>query len=144
MYFSQTRNESYPLPSNMFIRFIVCEFLHANFIHLTVNLFSWYQFKVVKEQLGARKFLCVLLYFILACPCIEMVLAYFFVFSEHVGFSGVLFGFLTYLPPSKIYWIKVSPTIAPLLLVIAAGTNVPNSSFVGHIAGASLPLGCCS
>lgn len=111
-------------------------FVHLDPYHLMVNLFALYALSRVEQQLGAKKFIGLIVFLLIFTTLVEVIVHKIYTqIPCSIGFSGVLFGVMT--------WELVTNRELDLVLVLAivAMVAVPSLqsekvSLLGHAVGA--------
>lgn len=111
-------------------------FTHIEYSHLISNIYSLYAISRIERQLGMKKFICLLI-FLLMFNTIVTWLARLYIknWNCSIGFSGILFGLLSW----EIFSNKsvdINIIISIVILVITPSINGKNISFIGHLLGA--------
>ena len=72
-------------------------FIHIDFEHLLANLFGLYSLSRVERNMGTKPFFFLVLYLLIVSSVIESIIHKIFKnIPCSIGFSGVLFGVMTY------------------------------------------------
>jgi len=117
------------------LRKIVTTFLHANTLHLIVNLMNVYSLNVIEERVGSKKYLYQIVYFVVMNACVEELIDRFYVTPYSVGFSGVLFGLYTLYPVNKVFGFSCDPKYSVFILLVVTQVIMERVSFIGHLSG---------
>jgi len=119
-------------------------FLHANIVHLLLNLFSLVLFGVILENfIGTKKFL--LLFF--GSGIISSFIASFF-YTSALGASGAIFGILgalAVIKPKMMIWAYGMPmpmiigAIVYLVInIFGAYYQLGNTGYIAHLSGLAI------
>jgi membrane associated rhomboid family serine protease len=111
-------------------------FVHIETYHLMANLLALYAITRVERDIGPKRFASLILFLIIFTSVIEVIVHKIFVgFPCSVGFSGILFGIMT--------WELITKKGLNLIIIlsiigIVAMPSVQNSkvSLIGHAVGA--------
>lgn len=127
--------KSIPCGKNMLSNF-VGNFVHTEASHLIVNLYALYALSSVEQQLGAKKFFSLLTFLVIFNTLIETG---FQSINKDVpcsiGFSGVLFGVMTWeIVSNKGIDFYIITSIGALVLL--PSLNDSKASLSGHAIGA--------
>lgn len=117
---------------------ILSNFTHIEIEHLLANLYALYALSRVELQMGFKSFIW-LLVFLLGFNTIADFLARRFIkgWRCSIGFSGVLFGMLTWeLVSMKTKKIDITLIIAIIVMVVAPSIHNNKISLAGHAIGA--------
>jgi membrane associated rhomboid family serine protease len=111
-------------------------FVHVDSYHLIANLFALYALSRVEREIGAKRFLSLVVFLLIVNTLVETMIHK--VYSEMkctIGFSGVLFGIMTWEIVSKkeLDFILVLSICA---MVLMPSIQNPKASLVGHTVGA--------
>lgn len=112
-------------------------FIHIEPYHLMANLFALYALSRVERNIGAKKFITLIVFLLIFNTIIEVALHKLFPkIPCSIGFSGVLFGIMT--------WELVTNQELDFILLVSIGAMVlspsimnPKASLLGHAAGAA-------
>lgn len=133
LYFSNAIN-TLPCGTNLVSK-LTSNFVHIDFYHLVSNLVGLFALSKIEEKLGAKKFLLLILFLVTITSAIEIVLHKLFKsYPCSIGFSGILFGILTY----EITTLhKFDPLLlVPIFTTIFLPSNAEKTSILGHFIGA--------
>lgn len=111
-------------------------FIHLDPYHLMSNLFALYALSRVEQQLGAKKFIGLIIFLLIFTTFVEVLVHKIYIqIPCSIGFSGILFGIMT--------WELVTNKELDLILVLSiiAIVAVPSIqsekvSLLGHSIGA--------
>jgi membrane associated rhomboid family serine protease len=111
-------------------------FVHIDPYHLMVNLFALYALSRVERELGAKKFISLIVFLLIFTSVTEVMIHKVYPYIPcSIGFSGVLFGIMT--------WELVSKKELDMLLIftiigMVVLPSIQNSkaSLLGHAVGA--------
>ncbi|MBK6861149.1 MAG: rhomboid family intramembrane serine protease [Saprospiraceae bacterium] len=137
--------------NRQFYRWLSCGFLHANWLHLGLNLFVLYQFgstieHVYKAQFGfyVGGFLFILIYFIiLIAGCIPTYFHHlnntrYSSIGASGAISGILFIYVLYYPFQLLYLFGMVPIpailFAPLYLIYSWWASKNPNDHIDHYA----------
>jgi len=135
-----------------YYRMFSSAFLHANIMHIGMNMLSTYAIgSLLEKQLGTLALIVTMLWSaIIACSlnlCIAMLANYLlgyekWMYDHAVGFSGVLFHLSVlecHLSPqfsrSLFGMVNVPSALYPWALLVVLQLFMPNLSFMGHLCG---------
>ncbi|EFJ41829.1 hypothetical protein VOLCADRAFT_45044, partial [Volvox carteri f. nagariensis] len=148
-------------------RALISQICHFELLHLVLNISSLWGLAALAEGAPAEdsasgaargpslvptlEYLRVSLLLLLTCAAICLALHHVavavlglerFRHSLLVGYSGVLFGWMTLIAWgefrggfSLLGWSSVSATVAPFLLLLVTQALLPTASFLGHLSG---------
>lgn len=113
-------------------------FVHTNVYHLLTNLFSFYSIAYVEQKLGPKTFFGLIIFLLIFNTIFE-----FIVHSINknipcsIGFSGILFGLITYeFVSSKGKEIDIRILLSILLKTLIPSIQDKKASLLGHMVGA--------
>lgn len=133
-----------------YYRIITATFCHLNFLHLVFNMGSLYTVGVLESALGSYYYFHRTILLIFLSEAIWMLITYVlvkrfnmerFATSSAVGYSGVIFGWMTILQlyqPSfaiPLPGLNIPITFAPFISLVITQMLVPQASFLGHLSG---------
>lgn len=127
--------KSVPCRKNMTDNFL-SSFVHVDSVHIFANLYTLYALSRVEIQLGSKKFF-ILIVFLLCINTIFKTLLHKMTnkIPCSIGFSGVLFGIMTWeIITNRGFDMNIATSI--ILLVILPSLQFRNVSFTGHLIGA--------
>jgi membrane associated rhomboid family serine protease len=111
-------------------------FVHVDSYHLFANLFSLYALSRVEREIGAKRFLGLVVFLLIFNSLVETMIHK--VYSEMkctIGFSGVLFGIMTWEIVSKKELDSIL-ALSIFAMVLMPSVQNPKASLVGHTVGA--------
>lgn len=111
-------------------------FVHTDPYHLLANLFGLYSIARIEREIGTKKFICLLIFLLLFTSITEVALHKLYdKMPCSIGFSGVLFGLITWEMVTKRE-LDFVLLVSIVMLVTAPSVNNPKVSFMGHAVGA--------
>lgn len=112
------------------------QFVHIDIYHLFFNIYTLYSLSRIEREMGYKSFIYLLIFLLIFNTIVEYFLRYIFTNLKcSIGFSGILFGFITWDMVSKKQLDK-ELIISIILLIFLPSTNSQKVSFVGHTIGA--------
>ena len=110
-------------------------FTHVEMAHLLSNLFALYALSRVEEEMGSKSFRWLLIFLLVFNTLIEYVVRSIWDFKCSIGFSGILFGLITWEIVSNK---NISIEVILSIIVIVIGPSMQNKqlSLEGHAIGA--------
>lgn len=111
-------------------------FVHIDTVHLISNLFALYAVSRVEMYMGFQPFICLLIFLLIFNTLAEVVAKRLFTsLNCSIGFSGILFGFMTWELASQM---KVDVELVIAITIMIAGPSIQHSnvSLSGHLIGA--------
>lgn len=111
-------------------------FIHIEKYHLISNLIALYALSRIEEKIGMKRFLLLIIFLLVFNTIIETItLKLYPSFKCSIGFSGVLFGVLSWeLVMTKK--IDIYLVLSILLITVTPSLKNKNISLVGHMVGA--------
>jgi membrane associated rhomboid family serine protease len=112
------------------------QFIHVDFLHLLSNLYGIYSLSRVENKHGPKKFFLLLLFLLVINTVIESVLHKIIKYPCSIGFSGILYGVLTFeivCDKNNLDYVLVGSIITNIFVTKIFKNNV---SLQGHIVGA--------
>jgi membrane associated rhomboid family serine protease len=111
-------------------------FVHIDPYHLMVNLFALYALSRVERELGAKKFISLIVFLLIFTSVTEVMIHKVYPYIPcSIGFSGVLFGIMTWeLVSKKELDIVLIFTI--IGMVVLPSIQNSKASLLGHAVGA--------
>lgn len=126
-----------PLPASPVTNFgqvFMSNFVHTDFYHLLGNLMALYGLSRMEEKLGMKKFVLLTAYLLVMNSIIEVSLHKILGIPCGIGFSGVIFGFLTFeMTIEKKVDIYLGLSVLSMVMGSVKGTHI---SLMGHAVGA--------
>ena len=113
-----------------------CNFIHIEPSHLMANLYALYALSRVERDIGSKKFTALIIFLLIFNSIMETIMHKIFPTIPYaIGFSGVLFGIMTWeiVSKQKLDMVLVSSIAA---MVIIPSMKNSNTSFMGHSIGA--------
>jgi len=121
---------------NSFQEVFCSNFCHIEIVHLLSNLFSLYALSTVEQQMGFKPFAWLMIFLLLFNTLAEYFVKKLLNYSKcSIGFSGILFGVMTWDIISKKK-IDLEVAAAILISVFSPSLTGKNISFTGHAIGA--------
>lgn len=111
-------------------------FVHIEPYHLMANLFALYALSRVERELGAKRFIGLIVFLLIFTTLTEVVIHKAYnQLPCSIGFSGILFGIMAWelVTKRKLDMVLVLSIIA---LVAAPTIQNPKASLMGHSVGA--------
>jgi membrane associated rhomboid family serine protease len=122
--------------NNIIWREIISTFIHGNISHLLCNLISVYSLHNIEHCEGSKTYFYKTCYFIIMNALITEFLTKFFDISFSVGYSGVLFGFITLYPADNIFGlITFDKLYYPFIWLYVVQIIFDKAHFIGHLIG---------
>ncbi|KAI8807125.1 hypothetical protein BJ742DRAFT_813521 [Cladochytrium replicatum] len=132
-------------------RILTSPMLHANFLHLLLNMLAFLPLGVRAEKAnGSLKFACILLILVVLSQVTTVLLSYIvdsvvttgYLSACIIGFSGVIFGMITSMEcmdhrPRPMFGnvLSVPASLYPWVLLVIIQIVLPSASMIGHIGG---------
>jgi len=111
-------------------------FVHVDKIHLISNLYALYAISRVEQEMGFQPFIWLLIFLLIFNTLAEVVVKYIWKdFPCSIGFSGVLFGLMTWELMSKMKF-DVELIISIVIMVVGPSLRNNKVSLSGHAIGA--------
>lgn len=114
----------------------ICNFIHTDFFHICSNLYGLYSLSRVENRIGSKKFFILILYLLITNTVFESILHRLIKTPCSIGFSGVLYGVLTFELFSNLNFPDITLISAIFLNMIIAKFSSTKSSLSGHLIGA--------
>ena len=109
-------------------------FIHVSPLHLIMNMYAFYQFSSIETIIGSIQYLILIMGLAILQTIIEMMTKNFFDLTCSIGFSGILYGIIT--------WILLSGQqtnsqmmIAVILSIFISSAQDTQLSLAGHLMG---------
>lgn len=114
---------------------IKSHFIHTDPFHIVSNLYALYAISRVEQKMSSKKFILLILFIVLVSSVLEVVVHKIIPSIPcSIGFSGVLFGLMTWeLVTEKTIDIYLLSSIVMLVYASSRGKNI---SLSGHAIGA--------
>ena len=134
-------------------RIFAYQFVHSGFFHILMNsitLITWVGPKLEKNLFGSFLFFYLNVLFCILTSIFHILITYTVSYLTQtilnecsMGYSGVLFGFITIyanqiIPssqPMTVCFFRVSNKVYPWVLLLFCQLFFPNVSFIGHLSG---------
>jgi membrane associated rhomboid family serine protease len=114
----------------------ITNFVHINLKHLVVNLYALYTLSRVEQEMGLKSFIWLIIFLLLFNTLIEFIIRiYWKNIKCSIGFSGILFGIVTWEIASKRK-IDIEMILAIIIMVIVPSLQNKKASIIGHFIGA--------
>lgn len=113
----------------------ISNFIHTDFFHVAANLYGLYSLSRVELDIGPKKFFTLLIFLLVFGTVLEGILHRIINTPCSIGFSGVLYGIMTF----EIMYNKkfdYNIFISIILNIIVSKLGNRNLSLNGHIIGA--------
>jgi membrane associated rhomboid family serine protease len=114
----------------------ISNFIHTDFIHLVSNLYGIYSLSRVEVKIGPKNFFGLLIFLLIFNTLFESILHKLINTPCSIGFSGVLYGVLTFEIVSNINKFDYNLVASIILNIIVAKIGAKNLSLIGHLVGA--------
>jgi membrane associated rhomboid family serine protease len=125
-----------------FKKIFMSNFIHIEASHLISNLYALYSLSRVEQEMGIKSFIYLVIYLLLCNTLIEFIAKKIFPqLGCSVGFSGVLFGLITWEMSSKKS-VDINLILSVILMVTSPNIQASlegkekKISLSGHIIGA--------
>lgn len=134
MYFTQLIKQ---VPCNdKIIPNFFSNFVHTDFNHLIGNILSLYAFSRIEKELGMKKFISLLIFLLSFNTIIDTTIHNLFPnIPCSIGFSGVLFGIMTWEISTK-QEVNIYIIASVIFTVILPSIQNTKISLSGHLIGA--------
>ena len=111
-------------------------FVHIDPQHLILNLYALYALSRVEEKIGSKQFIALIVFSLVFNTVVESAIHRWLNTPCSIGFSGVLFGILTWelITTRKMDLYLLAAVVA---MVAAPSMIDKNVSLVGHAVGAA-------
>jgi membrane associated rhomboid family serine protease len=111
-------------------------FIHTESSHIFSNLYSLYAISRVERKMKGKRFILLVLFIVTVSSLLEVIIHRVFpTLPSSIGFSGILFGLMTWeLVTEKTIDVYLLSAIGLMLTLPSMGNR--NVSFDGHAAGA--------
>lgn len=125
------------VPCNKTIKDVfLSNFVHLDTAHLISNLYALYALSRVEKQMGYKSFIWLFIFILLLNTLLEFVVKKMFSnVNCSIGFSGVLFGLMTWEITSNNE-VDIQIILAIIATVLSSSFGKNNISLVGHFIGA--------
>jgi len=111
-------------------------FVHIDPYHLMVNLFALYALSRVERELGAKKFISLIVFLLIFTSVTEVMIHKVYPYIPcSIGFSGVLFGIMTWEFVSKKE-LDIVLIFTIIGMVVLPSIQNSKASLLGHAVGA--------
>lgn len=111
-------------------------FVHIDAAHLVSNLYALYAISRVEKEMGLKPFIWLLIFLLIFNTLGEFIVKYMWKdLPCSIGFSGILFGLMTWELVSKKNF-DIELMIAIVIIVVGPSLNSAKVSLYGHIIGA--------
>lgn len=114
---------------------IISSFIHIHLSHLMCNLFTVYTLRKIEKFEGSQMYLYKIIYFVVINAFLIERLSEFYDPGLAIGYSGVLFGFITLYPKNNIFGYECKEEYYPFILLFLAQIFHERASFIGHLIG---------
>jgi membrane associated rhomboid family serine protease len=112
----------------------VSQFIHTDFFHLASNLYGIYSLSKVENKYGPKKFFSLIIFLLVFNTIAEGVLHRIINTPCSIGFSGILYGVLTFeLVCDKFDYLLFGSIVTNIFIGKVFKSNV---SLQGHLIGA--------
>lgn len=110
-------------------------FIHIEPVHLMSNLYTLYALSRVEQALGAKRFVTLLIFLLVLNTIIETTINKKFNVPCSIGFSGVLYGIMTWelVTQKQLDFYLITSIL--VMLIVPSLTN-QKISIIGHVVGA--------
>ena len=125
------------VPCNKTIKDVfLSNFVHLDTAHLISNLYALYALSRVEKQMGYKSFIWLFIFILLLNTLLEFVVIKLFNnVNCSIGFSGVLFGLMTW-EITRNNEVDIQIILAIIATVLSSSSGKNNISLVGHFIGA--------
>ena len=111
-------------------------FTHIDLSHLMSNLYALYAISRVEKQMGFKSFFWLLVFLLIFNTLVTwLARVYIKNWKCSIGFSGILFGLLTWEISSQKS-VDINIIISIVIMVVTPSLNSTNISLIGHTLGA--------
>lgn len=111
-------------------------FVHIDTTHLVSNLYALYAISRVEQEMGLKPFIWLLIFLLVFNTVGEFIVKYIWKdLPCSIGFSGILFGLMTWELVSKKNF-DIELIIAVVIIVVGPSLKSTKVSLSGHIIGA--------
>lgn len=117
-----------------FLSSIVSNFLHMDIIHLIFNLYGLYILSRLEVEVGSTHFGIILVFIVLINTFIEILLHKLINLPCSIGFSGILYGILTYELISENKQVSYDIALIVIYDIIASRFD-KRISLISHFIG---------
>lgn len=109
-------------------------FLHIDWFHLILNMYTFYRLIPLELVYGSSFYLLLIGLLLLFQTLIEWTINHYFAINCSIGFSGILFGLVTWMTLSlhNQDWMMLAPLI---LSIFSSSARDPRLSLLGHLLG---------
>lgn len=118
------------------VSIFMSQFVHTDFLHLLSNLYGLYSLSRIENKYGPKKFFGLLIFLLLINAAAESVLHKIIKSPCSIGFSGILYGVLTFemiCDKNNLDYVLLGSIITNIFVTKIFKSNV---SLQGHIIGA--------
>lgn len=113
----------------------ISNFIHTDFFHIAANLYGLYSLSRVELSLGPKKFFILLIFLLIFGTIFESVIHKLIKTPCSIGFSGLLYGIMTFeIMYNKKFDYNIFTSIILNIIVSKLGNR--QVSLTGHIVGA--------
>jgi membrane associated rhomboid family serine protease len=115
-----------------FVSTFLSNFVHIDPYHLVANLIAIYALSRVEEEIGAKRFIGLIVFLLVFNTIAETLLYKFTKIPCAIGFSGVLFGVMTWeiVARHELNWLLL------VAMIIIPSIQNPRASVISHAIGA--------
>jgi membrane associated rhomboid family serine protease len=112
------------------------QFVHIDSVHLISNLYALYAISRVEQEMGFKPFIWLLIFLLSFNTLVEYIVRKLWKdLPCSIGFSGILFGLMTWELVSKKD-LDRELILAIIIMVIGPSLKTKNVSLLGHSVGA--------
>jgi membrane associated rhomboid family serine protease len=112
----------------------ISQFIHTDFLHLVSNVYGIYSLSKVENKYGPKKFFGLIIFLLVFNTIVEGVLHKIINTPCSIGFSGILYGVLTFeLVCDKFDYLLLGSIVTNIFIGKVFKSNV---SLQGHLIGA--------
>lgn len=118
------------------ISIFMSQFIHTDFLHLVSNLYGIYSLSRIENKYGPKKFFILLIFLLFINTAAETVLHKIINSPCSIGFSGILYGVLTFetvCDKNDLDYVLLGSIITNMFVTKIFKSNI---SLQGHVIGA--------
>lgn len=118
------------------ISIFMSQFIHTDFLHLVSNLYGIYSLSRIENKYGPKKFFILLIFLLFINTTAETVLHKIINSPCSIGFSGILYGVLTFetvCDKNDLDYVLLGSIITNMFVTKIFKSNI---SLQGHVIGA--------
>ena len=114
----------------------ISQFIHVDFLHLVSNVYGLYTLSTVEQKYGPKFFFSLIFFLLTINALLESLFHKFFDTPCSIGFSGILYGVLTFdtvCDKNNIDYVLLGSIFTNMFVTKIFKSNI---SLQGHIVGA--------